>query len=56
MAEIKTKLNDASVEAFLDRVPNATRREDAHTLVRMLKGITRQPPKMWGTSIVGFDR
>ena len=54
MAEIKTKVNDASVEAFLDRVPSATRREDAYTLVRMLKSITRQPPKMWGPSIVGF--
>ena len=54
MAEIKTKANDASVEVFLDRVPNATRREDARTLVRMLKSITRQPPKMWGPSIVGF--
>ena len=54
MAENKTKANDASVEAFLDRVPNATRREDAYTLLKMLKGITRQPPKMWGPSIVGF--
>ena len=53
-AELKTRVNDASVEAFLDRVPNATRREDAYTLVRMLKAITRQPPKMWGSSIVGF--
>ena len=50
---MKTKANDASVEVFLDRIPNATRREDAHTLVRMLKSITRQPPKMWGPSIVG---
>ena len=54
MPENKTKAHDASVEAFLDRVPNATRREDAYTLVRMLKSITRQPPKMWGPSIVGF--
>jgi hypothetical protein len=54
MAANKTKATAVSVEAFLDRVPNATRREDAYTLVRMLKGITRQPPKMWGPSIVGF--
>jgi hypothetical protein len=50
----KTKATAGSVEAFLDRVPNETRRKDAYTLLRMLKGITRQPPKMWGPSIVGF--
>jgi hypothetical protein len=54
MPENKTKARNASVEAFLDRVPSAARREDAYTLVKMLKGITRQPPKMWGPSIVGF--
>jgi hypothetical protein len=54
VAENKTKATAASVEAFLDRIPNATRRQDAHTLLRMLKGITRQPPKMWGPSIIGF--
>ena len=54
MAENKTKATASSVEAFLDRIPNATRRQDAHTVLRMLKGITRQPPKMWGPGIVGF--
>jgi hypothetical protein len=54
MAANKTKATTNSVEAFLDQVPNATRRADAFALVKMMKGITRQPPKMWGPSIVGF--
>jgi hypothetical protein len=55
-ADIKTKVNDASVEAFLNRVPNATRRADAVEVLQMLKRVTRLPPKMWGPSIVGFGR
>jgi hypothetical protein len=54
LAENKTRATASSVEAFLDRIPNASRRQDAYTVLRMLKGITRQPPKMWGPSIVGF--
>jgi hypothetical protein len=54
MAANKTKATTNSVVAFLDKVPNATRRADAYALVKMMKGITRQRPKMWGPSIVGF--
>ena len=45
---------DASVEAFLARVPDERRREDAHRLSAMMRDITGEPPVMWGTSIVGF--
>ncbi len=54
MAEIKTKVNDVSVEAFLDAVPDETRREDARAVCAMLARVTGLPPKMWGPSIVGF--
>jgi hypothetical protein len=53
-ADIKTKANDASVEAFLRRVPDAARRADALDVLQMLKDVTRLAPKMWGASIVGF--
>jgi hypothetical protein len=55
-AEQKTKVNDASVEDFLNRVPNPTRREDAFALLKLMKAVTRKPPQMWGTSIVGFGQ
>jgi len=44
----------ASVEAFLARVPDEERREDAYRLCAMMQEITGEPPTMWGTSIIGF--
>lgn len=54
MAEIKTKVNDVSVDDFLDAVPDETRREDARAVSAMMARVTGQPAKMWGPSIVGF--
>jgi len=56
MAEMKTKVNDASVEEFLGSLGNARRREDAFTVLRLMKAVTRKPPRMWGPSIVGFGQ
>jgi hypothetical protein len=52
--ELKTQVNDASVEDFLNRVPNAARREDAFAVLKLMKAVTRKDPQMWGASIVGF--
>jgi hypothetical protein len=30
-------------------------RTDSHTIVKMLRTATKAEPKMWGSSIVGFD-
>jgi hypothetical protein len=49
-----THRTDASVEEFLDRVPDDRRREDARRLCAMVQEITGEPPVMWGTSIIGF--
>ncbi len=54
MAELKTKLNDASVEKFLNSVPDEMKRNDCFTILRLMKKITKSEPKMWGSSIVGF--
>ena len=53
MAELKTKLNDASVDKFISSQPEA-RQKDCQTIVQILKKATKAEPKMWGTSIVGF--
>ena len=52
--EIKTKENDASVEAFLDSVDDEQQREDSYKVLEMMKSMTGDEPKMWGASIVGF--
>jgi hypothetical protein len=54
MAELKTKPTEISVDAFLDAVPDDTRREDAKTVSAMMARVTGEAPKMWGPSIVGF--
>ena len=54
MAELKTKKNDASVEKFLDSVEHPKRQEDAWKVLELMKTITKEEPKMWGSSIIGF--
>jgi Domain of unknown function (DU1801) len=54
MAELKTKVNEASVEDFLSSIPEEKKRKDAFEVLELMQEITKQPPKMWGSSIVGF--
>ena len=54
MPDLKTRPNDASVEAFIDAVDHPRRREDARVLLDLMGRVTGEDPVMWGTSIVGF--
>ena len=54
MAEIKTKVNDASVEEFLSTVEDEQKRRDSFEIVKMMKQVTKKKPKMWGPAIIGF--
>lgn len=54
MSEPKTKQNDGDVNKFLDAVENPRRREDARRVLELMRKVTGEPPKMWGSSIVGF--
>ena len=54
MAELKTKVNDASVEGFLSTIENEKKRQDSFTLLEFMKRVTQMEPKMWGDSIIGF--
>ena len=54
MAELKTKPNDQSVEAFLDSVADEKKRRDSYAILHLMKEITGEEPRMWGTGIVGF--
>jgi len=53
MADNKTKATEESVDAFLNSL-GEDRRADAKTLVKIMQAVSRQKPKMWGPSIVGF--
>ena len=54
MAESKTKQTDASVEDFLVERGSEQQRAYCRELISVLRKATRRPPRMWGTSIVGF--
>lgn len=56
MGELKTKANDASVEAFINSVENETKRRDSFTLLELFSRATNEAAKMWGTSIIGFGQ
>jgi hypothetical protein len=49
----KTVPTDASVDDFLDALPDA-RREDAQTVRELMSRVTGAPAVLWGSSIVGF--
>lgn len=54
MAELKTKKNDENVDDFINAVESEQKRKDAFEILEMMKQITKEKPKMWGTSIIGF--
>ena len=54
MAELKTKPTAASVEAFLEAIPDARRRQDCRTIAGLMRQATGCEPRMWGTGMVGF--
>ncbi|HEV7798858.1 MAG TPA: DUF1801 domain-containing protein [Pyrinomonadaceae bacterium] len=56
MAELKTKETEESVVAFLDKIKDETRRADCLAVVGIMRDATKEEPRMWGGSIVGFGR
>lgn len=54
-AELKTKVNEASVDAFIDQQSEAVAK-DCRMIIKLMKKATGEDPKMWGASIVGFGR
>jgi hypothetical protein len=53
-AELKTRVNDASVKKFLNSVTDEQTRSDCFEILKMMQQVTKEQPKMWGSSIVGF--
>jgi hypothetical protein len=54
MAENKTKATEASVEKYIAALADEGRRRDCAALAKLMTKATKEKPKMWGTSIVGF--
>lgn len=56
MAENKTQPTDASVDDYIASRASEQQAADCRQLIALLERVTRQPPIMWGPSIVGFGR
>jgi hypothetical protein len=54
MSVPKTKPTKVSVESHIAAIANEEQRNDAQSLVALMRKVTRQEPRMWGPSIVGF--
>jgi hypothetical protein len=54
MAENKTKPTDGSVEDYIASRANAQQCIDCRELMVLFRKVTRNSPRMWGPSIVGY--
>lgn len=50
----KTQETKASVSGFFAALKDPVQRKDSKALAKLMQEVTRFPPKMWGTAIVGF--
>jgi len=55
MAELKTKENDTSIDEFLGTL-DEPKKEDTKRVIQLMTDATKEKPKMWGSSIVGFGK
>jgi hypothetical protein len=56
MAELKTKVSNASVTAFIKTIEPKEKQKDSLMLLKIFKEVTGEKPKLWGTSIIGFGQ
>ena len=54
MSAPKTKPTNVNAESHIAAIANEEQRNDAQTLLALMRRVTRQEPVMWGPSIVGF--
>jgi len=54
--ENKMQQTNASVDAFIDKVADETRRDDCRAVIQLMQKISGEEPRMWGSSIVGFGK
>jgi hypothetical protein len=54
LVEIKTKPTSASVASFIDSISDEQKRKDSQVILKMMEKATKEEPKMWGSSMIGF--
>src|SRR5687768_5092428 len=56
VAEIKTKQTSLSVDDFIESIPDVQKRNDCQAILQMMQKATKETPKMWGSSMIGFGK
>lgn len=54
VAEIKTKPTAVSVADFIATIADEQKRKDSQAILKLMEKATKQKPKMWGSSMIGF--
>jgi len=54
LADIKTKETTASVDGFIESIADEQKRIDSQAILKMMEKATKEKPKMWGSSMIGF--
>ena len=54
LVEIKTKPTSASVDSFINSIPDEQKRKDSFVLLEMMKKATGEEPILWSSSVIGF--
>ena len=54
MAELKTKETKLSVTKFIGKVEDDQKRQDLQAILKLMKQVTKEEPKIWGDSMIGF--
>jgi hypothetical protein len=56
LAEIKTKQTSSNVFDFIDSIPDEQKRKDCQIILDLMEKISKEKPKMWGSSMIGFGK
>ncbi|MBK8487820.1 MAG: DUF1801 domain-containing protein [Chitinophagales bacterium] len=56
LAKVKTTENSLNVDDFINSVKEEQKRNDSLQLIKMMKAISKEEPKMWGSSLIGFGK
>ena len=56
LAKVKTTENSSNVADFINEVKDEQKRNDSFYLLKLMKKISKEEPKMWGSSIIGFGK
>lgn len=56
LAQIKTKENEASVEDFIQSIPDLQKQKDSQVILKMMQKASKEKPKMWGAAMIGFGK